>query len=87
MGNCNTRIINGKNSITKINNMKIGDIDVTNSILNLEHDLNILQQFLDKLIQNNPGLSYPSKQEIEVFQKNALQMLEKKYPTMGIKKN
>jgi hypothetical protein len=67
--------------------MKIGDIDVTNSILNLEHDMNVLQQFLDKLIQNNPGLKYPTNQDIESFRKNALQMLEKKYPNMGIKKN
>jgi hypothetical protein len=67
--------------------MKIGDIEVTNSILNLEHDMNVLQQFLDKLIQNNPGLKYPTNQDIESFQKNALQMLEKKYPNMGIKKN
>lgn len=66
--------------------MKIGDIDVTNSILNLEHDMNVLQQYLDKLIQNNPNLKYPTKLDLEGFQKNALRMLEKKYPSMGVKK-
>ena len=66
--------------------MKIGDIDITNSILNLEHDVNVLQQALNYIMQNNPGIKGPTQQEIEVFQSNAIEMLSKKYPNMGITK-
>jgi len=66
--------------------MKIGDIDVTNSILNLEYDVNVLQQLLNHVIQNNPGLKFPSPADIVAFQENAVKILDKKYPNMGIKK-
>jgi hypothetical protein len=66
--------------------MKIGDIDVTNSILNLEHDINVLQQVLNHLFQNNKNLIGPSLDEIERFKENAVLTLQKKYPSMGITK-
>ena len=66
--------------------MKIGDIDVTNSILNLEHDINVLQQVLNNIFQNNPNLKGPSASEIEKFKDNAISSLQKKYPSMGIVK-
>tara|TARA_B110000902_G_C13833734_1_gene408636 strand:+ start:150 stop:353 length:204 start_codon:yes stop_codon:yes gene_type:complete len=67
--------------------MKIGDIDVTNSIINLEHDVNVLQHVLDYIMRNNPNLKGPSQKEIESIKDNALEVLGKKYPNMGIKKN
>lgn len=66
--------------------MKIGDIDITNSILNLEHDINVLQQVLNHLFQNNPNLKGPNQKEIEGFRNNAILTLQKKYPSMGITK-
>jgi hypothetical protein len=65
--------------------MKIGDIDVTNSILNLEHDMEVLNQILNHIYQNNSMLKRPSKEELKQFRKNALEKLKKKYPSMGIK--
>ncbi|MDC3299035.1 hypothetical protein OAV05_00300 [Flavobacteriaceae bacterium] len=67
--------------------MKIGDIDVTNTLLNLEHDVNVLQQVLNHIMKHNTNVKGPTQKEIVVFQSNALEMLGKKYPNMGIKKN
>ena len=66
--------------------MKIGDIDVTNSIVNLEHDINVLQKLLDHLFQQNPNIKRPTPTEIEKFKDNAVLTLQKKYPSMGIAK-
>lgn len=67
--------------------MKIGDIDVTNSILNLEHDMNVLNQILNHLYQNNPNLKGPTITDVKKFQTNAIEALKNKYPSMGIEKN
>ena len=60
--------------------MKIGDIDVTNSILNLEHDMNVLQQVLNHLYQKNPNLIGPTDFDLAQFQENAIEGLKSKYP-------
>jgi hypothetical protein len=65
--------------------MKLGEIDIPNSILNLEHDVNVLQQVLDFLMRNNPQMTRPNVTDIENFRKNAIEHLQKKYPSMGIK--
>jgi hypothetical protein len=67
--------------------MKIGDIDITNSILNLEHDMIVVQEVLNHILRNNPNLNRPTQKEIEGFKEKALEALNKKYPNMGIKKN
>lgn len=67
--------------------MKIGDLDVTNAILNLEHDLNVLNQVLNHIYNNNPSLMSPSEDEILEFRKNAVKILQEKYPNMGIEQN
>lgn len=64
--------------------MKIGDLDVTTAILNLEHDLNVLNQVLNHIYNNNPQLKSPSEDEILEFRENAVKMLQEKYPNMGI---
>lgn len=65
--------------------MKIGEIDVPNSIVNLEHDVNVLQQAFNFIIANNPNIRVPNAQQVEQFKKNAIEVLQKKYPNMGIK--
>jgi hypothetical protein len=67
--------------------MKIGDLDVTTAILNLEHDLNVLNQVLNHIYNNNPHLMSPSEDEILEFRKNAVKLLQEKYPNMGIEQN
>lgn len=66
--------------------MKIGDINVPNSLLDLEHRLIIMEQYVNYIIQNNKNLKHPDQLEFEQFQDNALTILQKKYPSMGIKK-
>ncbi len=55
--------------------MKIGDIDITNSIVNLEHDMIVVQEVLNLILRNNPNLNYPSQKEIEGLKEQALAKL------------
>ena len=66
--------------------MKIGDIDVPNSILDLEHRLIVMEQYVNYIIQNNRKLNQPNHVQFEQFRDNAISVLQKKYPSMGIKK-
>lgn len=68
--------------------MQIGDINVTNSILNLENQLSILQQTLTFIMEHNKEtLKFPNIKVMEEFQVKAFQQLQKKYPNMGIVKH
>ena len=67
--------------------MKIGDIDITNSIVNLEHDILVVQEVLNYILRNNTNINIPSQREIDIFKEKAIENLNKKYPNMGIKKN
>jgi len=64
--------------------MRIGDIDITNSILNLENDLRVIQQVLDYIVRTNPNLKRPSVDDIAAFKRIAINQLREKYPNMGI---
>lgn len=67
--------------------MKIGELDVPNAIINLEHDVNVLQQFIDHIVKNNNrNLTLPTTEDVEKFRGNAIKMLQEKYPSMGIAK-
>ena len=64
--------------------MRIGDIDVVNSILNLEHDVHVLQQLINFIAEHNNNLNLPSVADVEQFKQIAIQKLQEKYPTMGV---
>ncbi len=64
--------------------MKIGEIDITNSILNLEHDVLLMQKMLNYILANNFNIKFASKIEIEKFEKEIIFILQSKYPSMGI---
>lgn len=66
--------------------MKIGDIDVANSLLNLESRVMIMDQMFKYIFENNPNIKKPSPRIMEIFHNNAIGQLQKKYPTMNIKK-
>ena len=66
--------------------MKIGDRDVSNSIINLEHDVFLMQQLLNYILSNNSGIKFPSKIELDKFENQTISMLQSKYPNMGIQK-
>ena len=66
--------------------MKIGEIDVPMSILDLEHRMLVMEQLMDFIISNNQNIKVPSQNEYEQFKNKALEALQKKYPSMGITK-
>ncbi len=66
--------------------MKIGDIEIENSILSVEHDIIVIQMVLDYIMKNNPALARPTQQDIEEFKNIAITKLQMKYPNMGIRK-
>ena len=66
--------------------MKIGDIDVSDSIINLEHDVVFIKQILNYILSNNSGIRFPPKSELEKFENETFSILQSKYPNMGIQK-
>jgi len=64
--------------------MKIGDVDVLKSIIQLEHDIMVLNQALDYITKKNRELNLPDKEDVQAFKKEAIRRLQKKYPNMGI---
>ncbi len=64
--------------------MKIGDIDVLKSIIQLEHDVIVLQKCMDYIRKNNPNVVMPSQNIVDSFKDEAAIKLQKKYPNMGI---
>ena len=67
--------------------MKIGDINVIDSILNLEREVSILQQTLAYIVENNKSfVKAPTENIIEEFNNSAIKALQRKYPNMQIKR-
>lgn len=66
--------------------MKIGDIDVPVSILDLEHRMLVMEQLIQYIADNNSLVKFPNQQEYEQFKDRAIETLQKKYPGMGIHK-
>jgi hypothetical protein len=64
--------------------IKIGGIDVTESVINSEYRINVLEKVLDLLMQRT---SVPiTQKEIEGIREKALKELGEKYPEAGIHK-
>jgi hypothetical protein len=66
--------------------MKIGDVDVLNSILTLESDVKVLQQMLIFILEKNPSIHRPSVEDVHRFRQGAVEQLKLKYPHMDIQK-
>lgn len=66
--------------------MKIGDIDVPMSILDLEHRMLVMEQLIQYIADNNGHVKFPNQQAYEQFKDRAIETLQKKYPGMGIHK-
>ena len=58
--------------------MKIGDINVPISILDLEHRVLVMEQLVQYIANNNQNLNLPSHSEYENFKEKALEILQKK---------
>jgi hypothetical protein len=66
--------------------MQIGDIKIIETIVDLEHRMNVLEEFLQHVLNNNKSLNLPKQADIEKFRNNSIKKLNKKYPNMGIEK-
>jgi len=64
--------------------MKIGDINIPETLINIELRLGILERAFDFVMRNNFSLTKPSQQDIENFREQALTDLQNRYPNMGI---
>ncbi|MFN8291207.1 MAG: hypothetical protein U0U70_13200 [Chitinophagaceae bacterium] len=67
--------------------MQIGDINVANTLLNLQSKVMVLEQVLGYIMEKNPNIDRPNHKTMELIENNALKQLQELYPNMGIKKN
>ena len=63
--------------------ISIGGINLAESIINLEYELNRTQRILDWIIQQNK-IQTPNLAEMNKIDEEALAALVKKYPDAGI---
>lgn len=66
---------------------KIGDIDILKEIIDLHYQLIRTQLILEKIVNLNSTLEKPDSKTIEEIGKNALKILQNKFPSMGIKRD
>ena len=66
--------------------IKIGDIEIANEIVELNYQVLRTQMILDEIIKNNPTMNRPSAEALKQIDSKAIELLQKKYPTMGISK-
>lgn len=68
--------------------IKIGDLDVANEIVELHFQLRKTQKLLEVLINRSPIVGgIINTQDIAAAEADALDYVQKKFPSMGIKKN
>jgi hypothetical protein len=67
--------------------VKIGNIDITNEVIELHFQVLRTQLLLEEIIKKNNIRNLPSQAEMNVIEDRVLEVLNKKFPDMGIKKN
>ncbi|MEC7307206.1 hypothetical protein ACPV5I_00680 [Vibrio gigantis] len=66
--------------------IKIGDVDVANEIVELHFQVARTQLILDKLLAANPDLKFPQGTKMADIEDEVIQILQRKFPSMGIKR-
>ncbi len=65
--------------------LKIGDVEVAPKILENEFRLALLEKTLDYIIKSNNGrLMVPSLFQTEMWRKEVVAEMKRKYPNMGL---
>ncbi len=67
--------------------IKIGNIDIANEVIELHFQVLRTQLLLEEIIKKNNIRNLPSQAEMNVIEDRVLEVLNKKFPDMGIKKN
>jgi hypothetical protein len=63
--------------------LKVGGIDLANSLIDAEFRISVLERIIEKLI-NQLGKQSLTQEDIERFKEDTLKQLQKKYPEAGI---
>jgi hypothetical protein len=66
--------------------VKIGNIDIANEVVELHFQVLRTQLLLEAIIKKNNIQHLPSKAEMDVIEDRVIEVLNKKFPDMGIKK-
>jgi len=67
--------------------VKIGNIDIANEVIDLHFQVLRTQLLLEEIIKKNNIRNLPSQAEMNAIEDHVLEVLNKKFPDMGIKKN
>ena len=66
--------------------IQIGDINIANEIIELHYQILRTQFLLQSLADKNPDLNHPTAEEVSDIEAKAIEILQKKFPKMGIKR-
>jgi hypothetical protein len=67
--------------------VKVGNIDIANEVIELHFQVLRTQLLLEEIIKKNNIRNLPSQTEMNAIEDRVLEVLNKKFPDMGIKKN
>ena len=65
--------------------IKIGDMDLANEIIDLRYQLTRTQMIIDKINEKNKTIGI-TKSEMEEIEEKVIEIMQQRYPRMGIKK-
>jgi hypothetical protein len=66
--------------------IKIGNLDISNEIIELHFQVLRTQLLLEEIMRRNNLVNAPNQQEMEQIENRVIDILNKKFPDMGIKK-
>jgi hypothetical protein len=67
--------------------VKIGNIDIANEVVELHFQVLRTQLLLEEIIKRNNIRNLPTQLEMNAIEDRVIDVLNKKFPDMGIKKN
>ena len=66
--------------------VKIGNIDIANEVVELHFQVLRTQLLLEEIIKKNNIQSLPNQAEMNAIEDRVIEVLNKKFPDMGLKK-
>nr|BDD44587.1 hypothetical protein 7 [bacterium] len=66
--------------------VKIGDINIAEQIIDLRFQILRLSKILEYIVNNNELNNKPSPDDIKAIEEECLEILNKNFPNMGIKR-
>ncbi|MDA9551375.1 hypothetical protein N9R53_00435 [Flavobacteriaceae bacterium] len=66
--------------------VKIGNIDIANEVVELHFQVLRTQLLLEEIIKKNNIQNLPNQAEMNAIEDRVIEVLNKKFPDMGIKK-